>query len=92
MAIKLHRCGTTWLRVDRHHCWRVEKALKLQNIPYETVEHPTNRNRRDDIIALTGQKFYPVIEFEDGTFYHEQSKAMARTIADGELDSKRSGG
>jgi hypothetical protein len=41
------------------------------------------------MIELSGQKYYPVIEFEDGTTYREESKAMAETIRAGRLDEKR---
>ena len=32
---------------------------------------------------------YPVIEFEDGSVYREESKEMAETIRAGKLDEKR---
>jgi hypothetical protein len=35
--------------------------------------------------ALTGQRFYPAIEFEDGTWYREESRDMEATIRDEEL-------
>jgi 3-hydroxyisobutyrate dehydrogenase-like beta-hydroxyacid dehydrogenase len=38
---------------------------------------------------LSGQRQYPVIEFEDGSVYRAPSKDMAATIAGGGLDSKR---
>ncbi len=37
------------------------------------------------MIEHTGQKLYPAIEFEDGTWYREESKDMAKTIRDGKL-------
>ena len=33
----------------------------------------------------TGQPLYPAIEFEDGSWYREQSADMARTIREGRL-------
>jgi hypothetical protein len=36
-----------------------------------------------------GQKLYPVIEFENGSIYREESKDMAATIRAGKLDEKR---
>jgi hypothetical protein len=39
---------------------------------------------------LSGQRKYPVIEFEDGSAYREESKEMAATIESGRLDEKRS--
>ena len=45
MAVKLHRCGTMWVKVDAHPCWRVQKALDEAGIPYEVVKHPAFRAR-----------------------------------------------
>jgi hypothetical protein len=39
--------------------------------------------RRDD--RAHGQRLYPAIEFEDGTWYREESRHMEATIRDGEL-------
>ena len=58
-------------------------------IEYEVVLHPISRRKRQGIIELSGQKYYPVIEFEDGTIYREDSKDMAATIRAGKLDEKR---
>jgi hypothetical protein len=38
---------------------------------------------------MTGQQQYPVIQFDDGAVYREESKAMAETIRSGRLDEKR---
>ncbi len=89
MAVKLYRCDVTWLKIRNHHCWRVEGALKDQNIEYEAVLGPVNRSKRQRVEELTGQKYYPVIQFEDGTIYRDSSKRMAKTIRAGELDAKR---
>jgi hypothetical protein len=35
--------------------------------------------------ALTGQRLYPAIEFEDGSAYREESKQMVATIRAGKL-------
>ncbi len=45
--------------------------------------------KRDQLQQLSGQRQYPVIEFEDGSVYRAPSKDMAATIAAGGLDSKR---
>ncbi|HEU0303426.1 MAG TPA: glutathione S-transferase N-terminal domain-containing protein [Gaiellaceae bacterium] len=87
MAIKLHRCRFGWLRVDI--CTRVQDALDDMGIEYEVVTHPIWRHRRQAMIRLSGQKYYPVIEFEDGSIYREDSKDMAATIRAGRLDEKR---
>jgi hypothetical protein len=87
MAIKLHRCGGQWVKIKGHPCWRVEKALMDMGIEYERVPGPRRRDEREAIIAGTGQKLYPAIEFEDGTWYKEQSKEMEKRIREGRLQS-----
>jgi hypothetical protein len=52
-------------------------------VEYAVVTHP--RRDRSEIRRLTGQPWFPVIEFEDGTAYHEQSKDMAARIRAGNL-------
>ena len=92
MAVKLYRCDVTWLKIRNHHCWRVEKALQDQGIEYEAVLGPLNRNKRQRVEELTGQKYYPVIQFEDGSLYHDSSKQMAKTIRAGHLNEQRGSG
>jgi hypothetical protein len=48
-----------------------------------------SRSKRDQLAALSGQRLYPVIEFEDGSVYHEQSKNMAERIRAGKLFESR---
>ena len=85
MAIKLHRCPNVWLKIGAHPCWKVQKALDEQGIEYELATGPLRRGKRDDIETLSGQRQYPVIEFEDGSVYREQSSDMAARIRDGKL-------
>ena len=75
-------------RTGQHHARG--KALNEQGIDYEVVKGPTRPGKRVDLQRLTGQNLYPVIEFEDGSFYREESKDMAATIRAGKLDEKRS--
>jgi glutathione S-transferase len=91
MAIKLHRCSNAWVKIGGHPCWKVQKALDEAGVAYEVELGPVRRGKRDALEALSGQRIYPVIEFEDGTIYREESKAMAATIREGKLDSKRTG-
>ncbi len=86
MAVKLHRCSTPW---KAGPCWRVQNALDAQGIDYEIVKGPLRPAGRADVQRLSGQKLYPVIEFEDGSSYREESKAMAATIRAGKLDERR---
>ena len=90
MAVRLHRCSSLWVKVNRHPCWRVQKALDEAGVEYELVKGPVRSGKRDDLERLSGQRKYPVIEFEDGSAYREESKEMAETIRAGRLDEKRS--
>jgi glutathione S-transferase len=85
VAIKLHRCPNEWVKLSGHPCWKVQKALDDAGIEYELVKGPLRRSKRDDLERLSGQRQYPVIEFEDGQAYHEESKDMAARIQAGEL-------
>ncbi len=91
MAVKLHRCKLLWFRMKAHPCWNVQSALDEQGVDYEVVPGPVSRGKRDEVERLSGQRLYPVIEFEDGSVYREQSKDMAATIRSGRLDEKRGG-
>ena len=83
MPIKFHRCSLMWVKIGAHPCWKVQKALDEQGVDYEVVKEPL-RNR-DSVKELSGQTKYPVIEFEDGRVYREESKDMAAKIHDGKL-------
>jgi glutaredoxin len=85
MAIKLHRCSSLWLKLGAHPCWKVQKALEEQGIEYEVVPGPLARGKRNDIERLSGQRKYPVIQFENGSIYRAESKDMAETIRAGKL-------
>ena len=88
--MKLHRCSWLWNTLPGHPCWRVQRALDDAGIPYEIVPHANlDKFGRRELARLSGQKRLPVIEFEDGSVYREQSKAMAATIRAGRLDEKR---
>jgi hypothetical protein len=91
VSVKLHRCSNMWVKIGGHPCWKVQKALDDAGIEYEVVKGPVRRGNRDALEQLSGQRLYPVIEFEDGSVYREPSKDMAATIAAGALDSKRGG-
>ena len=92
MAVKLLRCSGQWVKIKAHPCWKVEKALQDMGIEYERVNLPTSRGKRDEVQALTGQKKYPAIQFEDGSVYREESKDMEKTIRSGKLTEKAGGG
>ena len=91
MAVKLHRCSGQWVKIKGHPCWRVEKALMDTGVEYELVPGPRSRSKRAVIVAGTGQSKYPAIQFEDGTWYREESKAMEQTIRGGHLMEKDTG-
>ena len=83
--LRLHRCPNTFVKLDGHPCWKVEKALQEQGIEYEIVKGPLRRGKRDELEQLSGQRKYPVIELPDGSVYRDESKAMAARISAGEL-------
>jgi glutathione S-transferase len=83
MAVKLHRCSLMWVKIGAHPCWKVQKALDEQGVDYEVVKGPLRD--RSDVEAVSGQKKYPVIEFDDGRVYREESAAMAERIRAGKL-------
>jgi glutathione S-transferase len=85
MAVKLHRCPLMFIKIDRHACHRVQKALDEQGIDYEVVKEPLSRGKRKEVERISGQTTLPVIEFEDGTAYRAESKDMAARIRAGEL-------
>ena len=88
MAITLHRCSTEFVKIKAHPCWKVEKALQDMGIDYTLDPGPVRKSKRDHMAHNTGQRLYPAIEFEDGTWYREESKDMEKTIRAGRLMQK----
>ncbi|HKC78156.1 MAG TPA: hypothetical protein VKB70_07210 [Gaiellaceae bacterium] len=88
MAVKLHRCSNQWVKIKAHPCWKVEKALMDMGVEYERVPGPVSRTKRHVVAEGTGQRLYPDIQFEDGTWYREESKDMERAIREGRLMEK----
>jgi hypothetical protein len=91
MAVKLYRCSGQWVKIKMHPCWRVEKALMDSGVEYERVPGPQSKSQRTVLMEGTGQNRYPAIQFEDGTWYREESKDMERTIRGGQLMEKDTG-
>jgi len=85
MAVKLHRCSLMWVKIGAHPCWKVQKALDKAGVEYEVVKGPHSAAQREELERLSGQSKYPVIEFEDGSVYREESKQMAERIRAGKL-------
>jgi glutathione S-transferase len=85
VAVKLHRCSWTFVRSDHEACWKVQHALNDQRISYEVVKHGFGKGSRPDVVALSGQRHLPVIEFEDGSTYRDESAQMAARVRAGEL-------
>jgi len=84
-SVKLHRCSWTFLHTNLDACWRVQRALDEQGIEYEVVKHGFGKGSRPEIHRLSGQKWLPVIEFEDGRGYRAESDEMAARIRAGSL-------
>jgi glutathione S-transferase len=78
MAIKLHRCSGTFVKIGGHPCWRAQKALDDAGIEYELVLHSGLRFRRPEVVAQTGQRKVPYIEFDDGTTLLESTEIASR--------------
>lgn len=68
----------------------MQKALDEQGIDYKIVKGPIRPGKRTELQRISGQRLYPVVEFEDGSTYREESADMAATIRAGRLDEKRS--
>ena len=87
MAVKLHRCSGTWVKLNSHPCHRVQKALDEAGVEYEVVleGYGLRRSRRTRTVERTGQRMFPWFEFEDGTVYREESKDMVARIRAGKL-------
>jgi hypothetical protein len=83
MSVKLYRCSNLWLKLGP--CWRVQRALDEAGVPYVVVPGPWRPRNRTVVLEGTGQPLYPAIRFEDGSWYREESKDMARTISAGRL-------
>jgi hypothetical protein len=88
MAVTLHRCTSQFVKIKGHPCWKIEKALQDMGIDYTRAPGPVRRSKRDHMAESTGQRLYPAIEFEDGTWYREESKEMEKTIREGKLMEK----
>ena len=84
-SVKLHRCSWTFLHTNLDACWRVQRALDEQGVDYEVVKHGWGKGPRPAIQALSGQKWLPVIEFEDGHAYRADSNDMAARVRAGAL-------
>jgi glutaredoxin len=86
MAVKLHRCSNTWVKISGHPCWKVQKALDEAGVEYEVVKHPNFRSKRTEFEQLSGQKVLPALQLEDGTIIRRESKELANMIKAGELE------
>jgi hypothetical protein len=85
VAVTLHRCSNVWVKLGAHPCWKIEQALQDMGIEYERAPGPLRRGKREEMAQHTGQRLYPAIEFEDGSWYHEESTEMEKTIRAGKL-------
>jgi hypothetical protein len=93
VALKLHRCGNIWVKLNGHPCWRVQKALDDVGVEYEIVKEPwPSRKKRTAFLEHTGQTGLPAIELEDGTWYRKDSSEMATEIRAGKFSGGAGGG
>jgi glutathione S-transferase len=85
VAVKLHRCSATWVKIGGHPCWKAQKALDEAGVDYEVVLHSGLRFRRPEVAEMTGgPKALPIVEFEDGSLLRE-SAVIAERAANGTL-------
>ncbi|HWH94152.1 MAG TPA: glutathione S-transferase N-terminal domain-containing protein [Baekduia sp.] len=82
--VKLHRCSWTFVKLDGHPCWRVQKALDEKGVDYEVVKHGFGRSRQR-VEELSGQPTLPVLELPEGEVYRAESKEMAERIRAGSI-------
>lgn len=85
MTVELHRCPLMFIRTKGQGCLNVQKALEEGGIDYELARVRLRRSRRSDIIRMTGQQLVPVMEYEDGTAYREESTDMVDRIRSGRV-------
>ena len=90
--IKLHRCSYTFLHFNADACWRLQKALDEQGVEYELVTHGYGKSEksRADVVELSGQKYLPLLELEDGTVIREETDDMVAKVKAGQLLSSTS--
>jgi hypothetical protein len=88
VKVTVHTCPYPWLNVPGHPCTRVTSALKAAGVEYDVVKNPLSRGKRTKVEELSGQRLLPLVQFEDGVIYREQSKDMAETIKAGRLAEK----
>ena len=52
MAVKLHRCGFTWFKLQAHPCWKVQSALDEQGVAVRgRARARLFRGKRDELAA-----------------------------------------
>ena len=73
------------MHADLDACWKVQRALDEQGVDYEVVKHGFRRGERPKVRAVSGQKWLPVIEFDDGRIYRAESSDMAARVRSGQL-------
>jgi hypothetical protein len=88
VKVTVHTCQFPWLAVPGHPCTRVIGALKAAGVEYDVVKNPQLRGKRTKVEELSVQRFLPLIQFQDGVIYREQSSDMAATIRSGRLAEK----
>ena len=78
MAVKLYRCSVQWSKHRPHPAGWSRRRSSTLGSSNERVSGPVRKSKRDVMVAGTGQRNYPAIQFENGTWYREESSEMAR--------------
>ena len=89
MAIKLYRCKNVWVKSPATRAGACRRPSTTRASSTSSSKGPGRRGKRGDLEKLSGQTKYPVIQFEDGSVYREESKDMAETIITGKLFDKQ---
>ena len=92
VKVTVHTCPYTWFRLPGHPCTDVIRALDAAGVEHTVEKHPWRRSKRAPVIELSGQPLLPVIEFDDGSVYREDSSAMVALIRGRGLEAKRGAG
>ena len=84
--MKLYRCVTPTDRLCP--CGKVARELKSAGISFETERVPISHKpeKRENIVAMTGQPRVPVLLEDDGTATHD-SKRIVERIRSGAVGS-----
>ena len=84
MAVKLYRCGNTWAKFGGIRAGRCRRRSTNRASSTRSSQARGRAGRAAPPSSREpASRSYPAIQFEDGSWYREQSKDMAHTIREG---------